>query len=212
MTRRDRPRRSWIALLTLPIAVLLFANSFVFSRQEFWVAMSAGVLVLAGFAALIRGPDLYRERANAFDIAIGIGSFVALYAVFWIGDKLIRLVFPFTSGQIGSVYGLGQQLPLLVIAALLVFVIGPGEELYWRGLVQWAVTVRWGLGPGFLVGTLLYAGTHLVSGSLVIVVAALVGGAVWSAIYAIRQRLLPVMVSHVLFDLFVFVLAPLTPR
>lgn len=209
MIRRDRPRRTWFALATLPIAVLLFANSFVYSRQEFWVAMSAGVLVLVGFAAAIRGPGLYGERANWPDVAIGVASFALLYGIFWVGDKLVRFVLPFTAGQIGSLYGLSQQLPTLLIAALLVFVIGPGEELYWRGLVQWAVAARWGAGPGFVLGTLLYAGTHLVSGSLVVVLAALVGGAMWCALYALRGRLLPIIVSHVLFDLFAFVLLPL---
>lgn len=210
--RRERPRRVWLALLTLPVAVLLFANSFIFSQREFWIAMSSGVLVLAAFAALIRGPDLYREQDEAVDVAIGVGAFALLYIAFWVGDRVLRALLPFTAAQIGSVYGLGEQLPLVTIAFLLAFVIAPGEELYWRGLLQWAVTERWGAGPGFLAGWLLYTATHLVSGNLAVVLAAFVAGFAWSAIYAVRERLLPVMVSHVLFNLFIFVLAPLTPR
>ncbi len=205
-------RRTWLALLTLPVALLLFANTFVFSTREFWIAMASGALVLAALAAIIRGTDLYRERDEFVDVVLGVGSFIFLYAAFWIGDKLVRAVIPGGGAQIGSVYGLGQQLPLLVIAVLLVFVIAPGEELYWRGLVQWGVTARWGAGPGILAGWLLYAVAHLASGSLVVVLAAFVAGFVWALLYAVRDRLLPVVVSHVLFDLFVFVLAPLVPR
>ncbi len=210
--RGEGARRTWLALLTLPVALLLFANTFVFSTREFWIAMASGALVLAALAAIIRGTDLYRERDEFVDIVLGVGSFIFLYAAFWIGDKLVRAVIPGGGAQIGSVYGLGQQLPLLVIAVLLVFVIAPGEELYWRGLVQWGVAARWGAGPGILAGWLLYAAAHLVSGSLVVVLAAFVAGFVWALLYAVRDRLLPVVVSHVLFDLFVFVLAPLVPR
>lgn len=208
--RREGTRRAWLAALTLPVAVLLFANSFVFSRHEFWIAMASGALVLAALAALIRGPGLYREQDEVVDLAIGVGSFALLYIAFFVGDRVLRAVLPFTAAQIGSVYALGEQLPLVTIAFLLVFVIAPGEELYWRGLVQWAVASRWGSGPGLLAGWLLYAATHLVSGNLAVVLAAFVAGFVWSAIYAIRERLLPVMVSHVLFNLFIFVLAPLS--
>lgn len=210
--RGEGARRTWLALLTLPVALLLFANTFVFSTREFWIAMASGALVLAALAAIIRGTDLYRERDEFVDVVLGVGSFIFLYAAFWIGDKLVRAVIPGGGAQIGSVYGLGQQLPLLVIAVLLVFVIAPGEELYWRGLVQWGVTARWGAGPGILAGWLLYTVAHLVSGSLVVVLAAFVAGFVWAVLYAVRDRLLPVVVSHVLFDLFVFVLAPLVPR
>lgn len=210
--RRDGARRVWFALLTLPVAVLLFANTFVFSSREFWIAMASGTLVLAALAALVRGVGLYQERDDLLDLALGVGSFALLYAVFWLGDKVVRALVPFAAGQIGAVYGLGEQLPLALIATLLVFVIAPGEELYWRGLLQWSVAARWGPGPGFFAGWLLYTGAHLVSGSLVVVLAALVAGFVWSALYAVRERLFPVIVSHALFDLFVFVIAPVAPR
>lgn len=209
---REPPgRRSLIALLTFPIAVLLFANAFVFDVDAFWMAMTTGVLALAGIAALVRGFGLYRERAEPVDLAIGAGSAALLYGIFWAGDRLIGLLLPFTEDEVRSVYGLGEQLPLLAIAVLLVFVIAPGEELYWRGLIQWAARQRWGPEAGVLAGTLLYAGAHVVSGSLVVVLAAFAGGVVWSLLYAIRGRLLPVIVSHVLFDLLVFVLLPLRP-
>lgn len=206
--RRPPSRRAWLALATLPLAALLFANSFVWSASEFWPAMASGTLVLAMCAALLRGPALYREAGELADVWLGIGTFALLYVVFWLGDKLVRLVLPGTGAEIGAVYALGGQAPLLVIALLLVFVIAPAEELYWRGLVQWAVGERWGDGAGFLASWLMYAGVHVVSGSAVLVLAAAVAGFVWSITYALRRRLLPVVVSHVLFDLFLFVLAP----
>jgi membrane protease YdiL (CAAX protease family) len=207
MRRRAGPR-VWLALATLPIAAFLFANSFVFSRREFWIAMASGVLVLAMFAALVRGPALYAERTDGLDVAIGFGSFAALYATFWVGDKLIRLVRPVSGNEISAIYELRSQAPLALIAVLLVFVIGPGEELYWRGLVNWALGSRFGDGTAVLAGTALYGAVHLVTGNASIILAAVVAGFAWSMIYAVRRRLFPVIVSHVLFDLFLFVLAP----
>ncbi|HYY54707.1 MAG TPA: CPBP family intramembrane glutamic endopeptidase [Candidatus Dormibacteraeota bacterium] len=207
MRRRAGPR-VWLALATLPIAAFLFANSFVFSRREFWIAMASGVLVLAMFAALVRGPALYAERTDGLDVAIGFGSFAGLYATFWVGDKLIRLVRPVSGNEISAIYELRSQAPLALIAVLLVFVIGPGEELYWRGLVNWALGSRFGDGTAVLAGTALYGAVHLVTGNASIILAAVVAGFAWSMIYAVRRRLFPVIVSHVLFDLFLFVLAP----
>lgn len=201
-------RRVWFALATLPVAALLFANSFVYSRHEFWIAMASGVLVLAMLAALVRGTALYRERTDAQDVALGVASFAALYAIFWLGDKVVRFIRPASSGEISAIYDLRQQLPLPLIAALLVFVIAPGEELYWRGLVNWALSGRWGEGAGILLGTAAYGAVHLVAQNAAIVLAAFVAGFVWSLLYALRRRLFPVIVSHVLFDLFLFVLAP----
>lgn len=206
--RRNAGPRTWIALATLPIAAFLFANSFVYSHDQFWIAMASGVLVLAMFAAIVRGPALYHEKTDAYDVALGAGSFALLYAVFWIGDKIIRFIRPVSGGEISAIYELRQQAPLVVIALLLVFVIGPAEELYWRGLVNWAIAARWGDATAVVLGTAAYGGVHLVTQNAAIVLAAVVAGFVWSMLYAIRRRLFPVIVSHVLFDLFLFVLAP----
>jgi membrane protease YdiL (CAAX protease family) len=206
--RREGTPRAWFALATFPVAALLFANAFVFSRREFWIAMASGVLVLAMLAAIIRGTALYRDRADGIDVLIGVSSFVALYAIFWVGDKLVRLIRPASGGEISAIYDLRSQAPLALIGVLLVFVIGPGEELYWRGLVNWALITRFGEGASVLAGTALYGAVHLVTGNPSIILAAVVAGFVWSMLYALRRRLFPVIVSHVLFDLFLFVLAP----
>lgn len=206
--RRQAGPRVWLALATFPIAGFLFANAFVFSKHEFWIAMASGVLVLAMLAALIRGPALYAERADGLDVAIGLGSFAGLYAAFWIGDKLIRFIRPVSGNEISAIYELRSQAPLALIAVLLVFVIGPAEELYWRGLMNWALLARFGDGASVTLGTALYGAVHLVTGNASIILAAVVAGLVWSTIYALRRRLFPVIVSHVLFDLFLFVLAP----
>ncbi len=208
--RRIGGPRVWLALATLPVAGLLFANDFVFSRHEFWIAMTSGVLVLAMFAALIRGPSLYHEKADPTDLALGAGTFALLYAVFWVGDKLIGFIRPASGNEISAIYELRAQLPPLVVALLLVFVIAPGEELYWRGLVNWALASRFGDGAAVILGTAAYGAVYLIAQNAAIVLAAVVAGFVWSIMFVIRRRLFPVIVSHVLFDLFLFVLAPMS--
>ena len=206
--RRQADARVWLALATFPIAALLFANAFYFNKQQFWTAMAAGVFVLAVLAVVIRGLALYGAPADGLDLAIGVGSFAGLYATFWVADKLVRFIRPVSGSEISAIYDLRSQAPLALIAVLLVFVIGPGEELYWRGLVNWALSSRLGDGASVLVGTALYGSVHLVTQNVAIILAAVVAGFVWSMIFALRRRLFPVIVSHVLFDLFLFVLAP----
>jgi len=206
--RRQVGPRVWLALATFPIAAFLFANAFVFSKHEFWIAMAGGVFVLAVLAVVIRGLALYGAPADGLDLAIGFGSFAGLYATFWIGDKIVRFIRPVSGGEISAIYDLRSQAPLALIALLLVFVIAPGEELYWRGLVNWALASRFGDGTSVIVGTVLYGSVHLVTQNVAIILAAVVAGFVWSMIFALRRRLFPVIVSHVLFDLFLFVLAP----
>src|SRR5919201_4770547 len=103
MRRRAGPR-VWLVLATLPIAAFLFANSFVFSKHEFWIAMASGVLVLAMLAAVVRGPAIYAERSDGLDVVIGVVSFAGLYAAFWLGDKLIRFIRPASGGEISAIY------------------------------------------------------------------------------------------------------------
>ena len=74
--------------------------------------------------------------------------------------------------------------------------------------MNWALSSRLGDGASVLVGTALYGSVHLVTQNVAIILAAVVAGFVWSMIFALRRRLFPVIVSHVLFDLFLFVLAP----
>ncbi len=169
--------------------------------------MSAGVGCL-GLYALAAQPNLRRERPRWRDLFSGLGSAAALYGVFQLGDRLARRVMPSGEREIREIYELRNQAPKLAIAAALTGAIGPGEELFWRGLVQRGLQHRFGRVGAALVGSGIYGGIHLVSGNLTLTGAAATAGLCWSLMYAAEQRIPALIVSHVAWDLWIFLVAP----
>ena len=143
--------------------------------------------------------------------ALGLVSAAALYGVFWGGNLLSRAWFGEWAGQgIDSVYGLKSGASLTRIVLLIALLIGPTEEVFWRGLLQRQFAARWGRWGAFLLATALYAGVHISSGNPMLVLAAVVCGVFWGLLYLWRGSVLLNVVSHTAWDLAVFVLFPLS--
>ena len=197
------------ALLTLPLALAFWTLSFAWQPINFWVLMGVATGTLGAVSVLL-GVRPFDRLPTAGDIAIGVASGIALYGVFWVGDKVATAILPFAPEQVSDIYDLRSRASLIRIGLLLALVVGPGEEIYWRGLVQSAFVRRWGVVAGTASAIAAYAGVHLVAGNLMIVVAAGVAGTAWAAIYAWRGNLWPVLISHVLWDLMIFIWFPIT--
>jgi hypothetical protein len=117
---------------------------------------------------------------------------------------------PIFSQGVGQVYGLRSSEPVWIIALLLIFPIGPGEELYWRGLIQRVFAGKKDPNTGLLVASVAYALVHLPALNPPLILTAFIGGLVWGGLYKMTNSLVPGIVSHVLWDLMIFVLLPLT--
>ena len=86
----------------------------------------------------------------------------------------------------------------------------PAEEIFWRGYVQNALSKRWSPNVGFIVTTLVYALVHIWSFNFMLVMAALVVGAIWGLAYRLYpQKLGALIVSHAVWDVAVFVVFPI---
>ena len=194
----------WAILLATAVWAIIFA----WRPANFWYLMGVGVGALGFLALRIRGPFPWEEGVYPHDLAIGVATAAVLYAVFALGRIVVSRLVPVASAQIGSVYVLRSQAPWWFIAVLLICVIGPGEELFWRGLVQWGLVRRLGPGLGWAVATGIYGGVHLVAANPMLVVAALAAGGFWGLLYLRVGRLAPLVVSHVVWDLTVFLVLP----
>ena len=102
-------------------------------------------------------------------------------------------------------------LPTWLIAVLLLCLIGPAEELFWRGYVQRTMSrILGGKNPedkAFIITAVIYALVHIWSFNFMLIMAALVAGLVWGLIYRLRPQALPALiVSHALWDALVFVI------
>lgn len=169
--------------------------------------MAAGVGGL-GALALAANPELRRQRPAPRDAASGIASAAALYAIFRVGDLFARRVMPRGSEEIDEVYARRRSAPRWFIAAALALLIAPGEELFWRGLVNGYLMQRFGRVTGSALGAGIYGFIHLITGNLTLTGAAGVAGAFWSLQYLFEGRLGALIVSHVTWDLWIFLLQP----
>jgi len=195
-----------LAAATIPVWIAVFA----WTPLNFWYVMALGTGGLA-LAGALAAPRAMRERLRfrVSDVVIGVVSAAVLYAVFFVGRELTTRLLPFANAQIGAVYGNKALLAPVHIGLLIGLVIGPGEELFWRGFLQRELEARLGGWRGYALATLLYAAVHLFTGNVMLVVAALTAGVLWGGMYLRFGRLWPGIISHVAWDLTVFLLLPL---
>ena len=146
-----------MSLLALAVAgaYTAFGLTFRGQRERFWDRMTMTGLAL-GTLALVADRDAKRVRIGPSEAALGLASAAGLYALFRAGDTLARRVMPRGAAEIGDIYALRALHPRDELAARLALVIGPAEELFWRGLVYRRA--------GYLTTTALYGGAHLVTG------------------------------------------------
>ncbi|AQT67732.1 CAAX prenyl protease-related protein [Anaerohalosphaera lusitana] len=176
---------------------------------SFWPAMVFSTGLLAAAALTAQREKLRELFAWQFRYAlIGVVSAVFLYGVFFFGDIVARWMLPFAQRQIEGVYGSRQELPLWLISVFLILVIGPAEEIFWRGFVQQRLGSRWGSFAGWFAATAVYTGVHVFSLNFMLLVASAVCGGFWGLLYWRYKSLWPVIISHALWDVMIFVIWP----
>src|SRR5512143_3343403 len=131
-----------------------------------------------------------------------------LYGVFAAGQGTALRIFPFAAAGIGHVYALREGVPLLRILLLIGIVIGPGEEIFWRGFFQESAGTTTSRSYGFALTVLLYTAVHLASGNIMLVLAAAVCGLFWGWLYFRYRSPLLNAISHTVWDVAVFVVFP----
>jgi membrane protease YdiL (CAAX protease family) len=199
----------------LAAAYAAFALTFRGPRKRFWQRMTMTGLAL-GSLALFAQPELRRVRPRPMDVArdvgLGLGSAGALYVIFQVGDRLARVILPGGSSDIESIYELNTLRPKKEIAARLAIIVGPAEELFWRGMVQERLSLRYGKVPGAILGTAAYGGAHLVTGNITLIGAATVAGAFWGGLAAAGVPMGALIISHMAWDIWIFLIAPTQPE
>lgn len=170
--------------------------------------MAVAVTVLTFLAIRLGGLPISRKDWTWRAIFSGIASAASLYAIFWLGNSLSQLLFPFAQPQISSIYDIRSQGEALMIASILLFVTSPGEEIFWRGFVQRRLVQRYGPRSGWLLAAVIYAAVHIASGNFMLTMAALTAGLFWGWLYQREQNLVPCIISHSLWTVTIFILLP----
>jgi uncharacterized protein len=211
--RAGRGGRPADALLAAGLAAAYgaFALTFRGPRRAFWDRMTATGLALGGLA-LATEPELRRTSIRGRDVAAGLAAAAGLSAVFVAGDRVVRRLLPGGGREIGDIYALQELRPRSELAARLALVIGPAEELFWRGFVNRRLGRRLRSWPGAALGAAAYGGAHVATGNFTLFGAAGVAGAYWSALAAAGMPMGALMVSHAAFDVWMFLVAPTSGR
>ena len=200
-------------LFTIIVAFVLWTVMFspiTAPYVNFWWAMTASAACLTLLATLFSPGWWRRVRVTPIDIFWGVAIAAVLWGVFWLGDKASQLLFDFARPQVDTIYGMKDGESPLLLTFLMLFLIGPAEEVFWRGYVQENLSRYKGANWGFAVTTAVYALVHAGSLNFMLVMAALVAGFVWGLLYRLfPQRFVAIIISHALWDVAVFVWFPI---
>lgn len=189
-------------------ATILWFVIFVVKPANFWFAMSCGIFLLIVTVFLFDREVFKLGKLKLRYLGIGVGSAVVLYGVFYIGNYLAAFVIPAKDSLIHNVYmNKAGTNPAIIITCLLL-IIGPGEELFWRGYIQKSLSIKFG-SKSIFIAALLYTAVHVVTLNLMLIMASLVCGLFWGALFYKEKSLYPVIISHALWDITIFLLLPL---
>lgn len=211
-----------LAILLLLAAAGFFVLFSPWTKEcvPFWVLMPVMAAFLAAASLYYNHSEsIHRRDARAtqevyafkfWHVAAGVVSAIVLYGVFWAGHFVSTRVLPFAGEQVESIYSIRAGQNPWVIAALLIFIIGPAEEIFWRGFVQGRLSNRYGIFIGFLIAAAIYALVHVWSFNFMLIAAAAICGGFWGLLFAFTRRLWPCIISHAIWDVLVFIVLPIS--
>lgn len=187
------------------IAHLLLYFSF-HDKTIFWYLYTGSVLLLILYAMFQGEVD---DEASFFTyLSLGALSGLVIYGVFWFGyNGIEKFHLPFYRG-IHNLYrwfapsAFWEYLALVLVAA-------PGEELFWRGFIQNKLLTQFKPWISIFVAACLYASVQIYSGEFILVIATFLCGIAWGGLYFWKRSMPLVIVSHLIFDIMLFIFLPL---
>ncbi len=198
------------------IAGVLFTPLFMtqgLGRFDFWWWMSTNLTILLVLVTILDRHWWSEIRIDIkhrtlLKVGFGVLSALFLYIVFYTGNIVSRQIFSFAKSGIENVYAFKSGVSPFRIAVLMVLLIGPGEELFWRGFLQRRLQMEQGRWRGFIIATSIYTLVHLASGNAMLILAAGLCGLFWGFLYVQRGSILLNIVSHTVWDVAIFLLFP----
>lgn len=178
---------------------------------NFWLLMILSTSILISYSIFLgkeqlKGVISYKHKW----LIIGIASAIILYMIFYLGYYSSSYLFDFTHQQVTNIYSTKNQADKVLIGLALLLWIGPAEEIFWRGFAQHNLTLKYGETKGYVITTLIYALVHIWAFNFMLFMAALICGLFWGWMFKKYKSLVPVIISHSLWDVLIFVIMPIT--
>ena len=154
-------------------------------RGNVWTVVTPTLVVLGIIALLVDAPPLATEISTLVAAGLGVVSGVAFYLA---TRGFVLAVTGWDAFQRRSVEMYARREPLSRWPAILASAViaAPGEELFWRGLLQGELErgLDGRVGLATVIAVVLFVAANAPSGNLAIVAAAVVGGALWGILAA----------------------------
>lgn len=205
-----KDRKPLIGICIATVLWTIMFSPWTAPHVNFWVMMTCSGLTLTLYSTWA-SPGWWKDIKVSFsDVAIGVALAAALWGVFWIGDRLSSMMFGFARPQVDMIYGMKEGENPLVLTLLMLFIIGPAEEIFWRGYIQKNLSARRNPNWGFIVTTLVYSLVHVSKFNFMLIMAAAVAGFIWGLAYRFfPERLGAIIISHAIWDCAVFIWFPI---
>lgn len=171
---------------------------------------AACVIVIAPVLAKLQGSVQHRwlvarPRDLAFGAAVGVAMTVATYPAF----RLATALFPSLEASVESLYAAASTHSLASAVAWTVLII-VAEEVLWRGLVLDELDERLPRVASSTLSVGSYALAQLGSGSFIVLLLALVCGALWTWQRRATGSIVAPLIAHLIWSPTVILLLPVT--
>lgn len=208
MTQGNRPL--FLTLLFAFVAWSIMFSPWTAPYVDFWWSMTFSAVVLTILSTRFN-PGWYKQlRLDGCNVLLGVVFAAFLWGIFWVGDKASTFLFDFARPQVDNIYGMKLGHSPWLLTGLMLFLIGPAEEIFWRGYLQKRLSELWGANRGCVVSILLYALVHIASFNFMLIMAALVAGVFWGVLYRFYPKYFgAILLSHALWDVAVFIWFPI---
>jgi membrane protease YdiL (CAAX protease family) len=198
-------------LMAVGAAGVVVVWGLVAARRVSLFAGQATLFGAVGVAALATGRmDLSPRVSWGWALLAGGGAGVALYLATLAFVTVVRRWSLFER-HVEQIYDQRKGLPLPAALVLAAAVVAPGEELFWRGLFQGRVAGATGWLVAALVTWAVYVAANAASGSLPILAAAVVSGAVWGALALWTHGVLASLLCHSVWTALMVAAPPVAP-
>ncbi|WP_033541711.1 CPBP family intramembrane glutamic endopeptidase [Planococcus sp. CAU13] len=188
----------------LPIAYGLYNLAFR-DLAIFWYMYTFAILIL--MSAAIMFSEIKDELRTWQSLAYGLTAAAAMYFILFAGYHLLRLF------EVGAVRPTAEFLSVFTPASvwhflLLMFIVVPGEELFWRGFVQQQLKQYLPVPLAIGIGSVLFGLTLWLAGFWPGIFAGITVGMILGYLYEKKRSIPLLIVAHLLLILFIFIIFP----
>jgi membrane protease YdiL (CAAX protease family) len=192
------------ATLVMSIALLL--------RQQVNVWLTTGLAAVVALTSCLSVDSTQLKRLvvpHRREVCLGMVCGLLMIGLTQLAYPIGKAILPGLSAWVAPLYDTLRQPPGPYRALPILLLVVVAEECVWRGLLIDRLQQRYPSLQVVMISTACYAIPHVCSGSGLLLGVVLICGVIWSSLRIITGSLMVSLLTHLVWDLGVFVLFPL---